>query len=581
MQKSLFANLISVLTKYPIRFVASLFLLLFSNLLLIANPLIFRHAVHLLAVSPTDSRLSFVINWSIILLVISSLSALFKYWTRMGFIAISREAEKELRARLFERIQYQSRAFFDKHGSGELLSRLTNDIASYRDILGPGVLYPMFFATMVIPGLIALFSISAPLAALSLLPMIVIPAINELVRGRSYKLSLDVQSSLGDISNDVQEHYTGIRVIKGYSAEKPTLKRFRERCKEFEAISFKMYSLQGSLYPLFSLLTKITTVLLVLFSGWLILVAHTMLTTADFISFMWIQSYILSPVLMLGWVLPIYERGRAAYARLVEIYEEPNEVMDQAKSDLKIPLKADLTVKNLTFFYPGSTKPALSHLNVHVTGGSFIGVTGPVGSGKTTLLYVLNREYEVPKGTFFIGPHEVHEYPLEAFRAQMVAVEQAAFLFSRTVAENVRFGRLEASQEEIEVVSRYADLHDTVMEFPARYNTIVGERGMTLSGGQKQRVAVARALLVNRSILLLDDIFSAVDTATEKRIFNAIRAHFKGRTVLLVTHRVSVLELMDRVVYMIDGRVVEDGTPEELKAREGHYAALVDLQEGE
>jgi ATP-binding cassette subfamily B multidrug efflux pump len=284
---------------------------------------------------------------------------------------------------------------------------------------------------------------------------------------------------------------------------------------------------------------------------------------------------------MLGWVLPIYERGRAAYARLIEIYEEPNEVKTEAKSKLTISSKADLVIKNLTFFYPGSAKAALSHFNLHIQGGSFVGVTGPVGAGKTTLLHILNREYEVPKGTFFIGHHEVHEYPLEAFRAQMVAVEQAAFLFYRSVAENVRFGRMEASQEEIEIVSRYADLHDTVMDFPAQYDTLVGERGMTLSGGQKQRVAVARALLVNRSILLLDDIFSAVDTATERRIFEAINRHFKGKTVLLVTHRVSVLEQMDRVVYMMGGKVVEDGTPAELKAKQGHYAALVGLQEGQ
>lgn len=578
-QKTLSSNLISILLQYRFRFVASFILLLISNLLLIANPLVFRHAVSLLSDSSSETRVNFVIEWAIVLLIISGISALFKYWTRMGFIAISREAEKQVRSRLFERIQHQSRAFFDRHGAGGLLSRLTNDIAAYRDILGPGVLYPLFFSTMVIPGVIALFTISAPLATLSLLPLVAIPLLNEIVRGYSYRLSLEVHRALGAMSNEVQEHYTGIRVIKGYSAEKATAKRFRQRCRDFAFLSFKMTFIQGMMYPLFSMLTKITTVLLVLFAGWLILHAQRNLTTADFISFMWLQSYILFPVLMLGWVLPIYERGRAAYARLVEIYEEPIDVQDTAKTGLKISPKADIVFKNLTFFYPGCSKPALSELNLHIKGGSFVGITGPVGSGKTTLLHILNREYDVPYGTLFIGGHEIHEYPLAAFRAEMVAVEQAAFLFSRTVAENVRLGRSEATQDELENVAKYADLHDTVMEFPERYDTMVGERGMTLSGGQKQRVAVARAFLVHRSILLLDEIFSAVDVETEKRIFAAIKAHFKDKTVLLVTHRISVLEQMDRVVYLIDGKVVEDGSPNALRASQGHYAALVSFQE--
>lgn len=591
MNKTLFGNLKAILGRYRWRFSIALFMLVVSNLLLILNPLILRQAILSLdAPAPISINQSYYFQgllgeyqksvwiWALILFVISLISALMKYGMRLIFIAISRDAEKEIRDKLFHCIQNQSRAFFDRHGIGELLSRLTNDILAYRDLLGPGIMYPLFFLTIIIPGLYALFSISVPLATLSLLPLFLIPLLNEVVRNYSYSLSLTVQETLGKMSSAVQEHYSAIRIIKGYGVENSSLARFQKLCSKFASVSFKMTCLQGMMFPLFTLLTKITTVLLVMLSGVIILNAWEALNVADFISFMWIQSYIFFPVLMLGWVLPVYERGRAAYDRLVEIYSEPIEVKDSPKSSLKIPPKADIYFKNMTFYYPGTTQPALSHLNLRIKGGSFVGITGPIGAGKSTLFHLLNRAYEVPNGTLFIGGNEIHEYPLEAFRSEMITVEQMSFLFSRTVADNVRFGRAEASQEELEVVARYADLHDTVMEFPGKYETMVGEQGITLSGGQKQRVAMARAFLVNRSILLLDDVFSAVDVATERRIFSAIRENFMGRTVLLITHRISILNQLDRVVYMMKGHVEEDGSPKELLKKKGYFAALVDLQ---
>lgn len=578
MEKTLFENLKGLIFHYRKRFLLALIMLIVSNVLLILNPLVFRQAITALG-SNTSFQTKSVVTWAFLLILIAAISSIFRYTMRMAFISISRDAEKEIRAKLFDRIQGQSRAFFDRHGIGELLSRLTNDISSYREVSGPGIMFPLFFLTLVFPGMIALFTISVPLAALSLVPLILIPLLNEALRGHSYRLSLAVQTALGELSNFVQEHFFGIRIVKSYSIEKSALARFKQQCKEFATLNFKMSCLQGLLYPIFTLLTKIITVLLVLLAGFIILHAWQSLSIGDFLSFMWIQSYIFFPILMLGWILPIYERGRASYTRMVEIYEEPNEIKDNPHSTLKIPPKADIVFKDLTFFYPGADTPALSHLNLHIKGGSLVGITGPVGAGKTTLLQLLNREYEIPSGTLFIGSHEVHEYSLKAFRAEMVAVEQASFLFSRTLAENVRFGRAEASQEELETVARYADLHDTIMELPEKYNTTVGERGMTLSGGQKQRVAMARAFLVNRSILLLDDIFSAVDADTEHRIFQSIQKYFSGRTILMVSHRVSILDKMDRVIYMMNGQIEEDGAPKELRALKGHYAALADLQQ--
>lgn len=592
MEKTLFENLKATLSRYRSHFFLGCFFVLFSNLLLILNPLIFRHAVQAFdtQTEPSNDLLGSVLAWLfgshfhtlslwiLLLIAVAAVSSYFKYKMRLTFISMSRMVERDVRAKLFGRIQSQSMAFFDRHGIGELLSRLTNDITSYRDVLGPGIMYPLFFLTVVFPGLAALFLISVPLATLSVIPLFVIPLVNVMVRGRIYTVSHGVQESLGRMSNMVQEHYSAIRIVKSYVLEKPLYERFRELALKVSQLNFRLSVMQGLLFPFFLLLTKGITVALVLFSGYIILRAWSELSTADFVSFMWIQSYIFFPVLMLGWLIPVYERGRAAYERLVEIYEEPVEVKGKEASNLRIQPDSEICFHQLSFTYPTADKPSLKGIDLCIQPGSFVGITGPVGSGKTTLFRLLNREYEIPKGAITIGGHDIQEYPLNAFRDQMVTVEQVPFLFSKTIAENVRFGRPEASNEEIALVAQHADLHDTVLEFPEQYETMIGERGVTLSGGQKQRVAMARAFLVNRSILLLDDIFSAVDAETEKRIFESMRKNFAGKTLFLITHRLTLLDQMDRVIYMMNGSVVEDGSPDQLKGQDGYYAALTALQ---
>lgn len=592
MEKNLWENIKGIFITYKRRFFKALLMVIIANLLLISTPLVFRQA--LLATIPSTGTLqspfteilqSFLGNafsslwlWVGVLVFLSACAAYFKYQMRVAFISISRDAEREVRSKLFSHIQHQSMAFYDRHGIGELLSRLTNDIAAYRDVLGPGIMYPLFFLTLVIPGLAALFSISPLLGAISMLPMLAIPLLNMLTRNHIYRLSHQTQKGLGDLSNMTQEHYSGIRIVKGYAAEPQLFQLFSQLCRSLINANIKLNWFQGLLFPFFTFLTKSTTIILVLFTGFIILKAWSLLNAADFVSFMWIQSYTFAPVLMLAWVLPIYERGRAAYDRLVEIYNEPVEVQDKAPSSLTIPFKADIVFNHLSFTYPCARKPSLHNFSLSIKGGTFVGITGPVGAGKTTLFRLINREYEVPRGTISIAGRDIHDYPLEAFWKEIVTVEQIPFLFSQSIADNVRFGKEEALQTDIEMVSKFADLHDTVLNFPQQYDTLIGERGVTLSGGQKQRLAMARAFLVNRSILLLDDVFSAVDSETETRMFLAIRNNFQDKTVLLVTHRTSILDSMDRVLYMQDGEIIEDGSPQALKARKGHYAALVELQ---
>lgn len=592
MEKSFWKNLRNILINYRWRFLKALLMVVIANGVAVFMPLVFRQAI--LQMDQTEPKPGGILYsfikmilgahvaslwaWAAFLLFLASISSFFKYRMRLAFITISRDAERDVRSQLFTRIQEQSMAFYDRHGIGELLSRLTNDISAYRDMLGPGVMYPMFFLTLVTPSLIALFSISPPLATISLFPLFAIPILNFLTRHSIYRASYDAQKGLADLSNMAQEHFSGIRIAKGYVSEFQLMRLFSRLGRSLIRINIKLNCYQGLLFPFFTFLTKMTTVFLVIVSALVIFKGWSTLNAADFVSFMWIQSYIFFPVLMLAWVLPVYARGRAAYDRLVEVYEEPVEVKDGTVTIHTIPPDSDIEFCHLTFAYPETGKPVLNDFCLHIRAGSFVGITGPVGAGKTTLFRILNREYEIPKGKVLIGGHDIHDYPLEAFGKEIVTVEQIPFLFSRTIAENVRFGKEEALLDEIEAVARYADLHDTVLEFPERYDTLIGERGVTLSGGQKQRVAMARAFLVNRSILLLDDVFSAVDTKTESRIFKAMKENFKNKTVLLITHRLSILEGMDRILYMEEGKIVEDGAPDELKGKNGKYAALLAMQ---
>lgn len=592
MEKDLYSNLLVVTWRNRRRLSVAFLTVLISNGLLVFLPLLFRQAV--LSVVPATARegtgVSFIIAqalglwassvyvWMGLLTIVALTSAYFMYRMRVEFVAVSRNVEREVRSKIFDRLQAQSRAFYDRHHVGDLMSVLTNDMTAYREVLGPGIMYPLYFSTMVIPAMFALFSISPSMALISLLPILVLPLFILVTQRKVYRTSKEVQDVLGEMSTFAQEHFSAIRLIKSSASEKRSLELFNLQGDHYFRLNIWLAALRGLFFPFLTLFTKVITLGLVLFTGYSLYYQLSQISDADFVSFMWIQSNVFGPVLFLGWVLPIYQRGSAAYTRLISLYDEPIEVQNGPVTDIKNPAEADITFKELTFTYPGGSTPALHNINLTIKAGSFVGITGPVASGKTTLFRLLNREYEIPSGRIFIGDVDIRDYDVESLRRCIGVVEQAPFLFSKTVAENVGIGLDTPSMEEIEDVARMAELHESVLAFPSQYATVVGERGVRLSGGQRQRVAIARTFLVNRPIVLLDDIFSAVDAETERRIFGHMRETFSGRTVLLVTHRTTLLQQMDRVLYMSDGRILEDGTHVDLMEKQGRYAALVDLQ---
>ena len=451
MEKSLLNNLLAITRRYWRRLGVALAMVMISNGLLVFNPLVFRQAI--LSISPQNgeqgkglpallaSRLGAYAQhmpvWVIVLIVISLIAAYFQYRMRVEFVAVSRDVEREVRSQLFDRLQVQSRAFYDRHHVGDLMSVLTNDIAAYRDVLGPGIMYPLYFATLVIPALAALASISPPMTLLSLLPILVLPFFVLTTQRKVYQSSKEVQDVLGEMSTFAQEHFSAARVVKSMAQEEVSKAHFEALGMRYFRLNIWLAGLRGLFFPFLTLFTKAITVALVLFAGYSLFYGWTELGSADFVSFMWIQSTIFGPVLMLGWVLPMYQRGSAAYARMVHIYEEPIEVSEGPPNGPEVPPNADISFHNLSFTYPTANRPALQNVSLTIRSGSFIGITGPVASGKTTLLRLLNREYEIPDEMISIGGRDIHEYHREALHRSMAVVEQAPFLFSKSVADNV------------------------------------------------------------------------------------------------------------------------------------------------
>ncbi len=524
-----------------------------SGILLVLNPLIFRHAL---------SHLEGVYRWGLLLLVVATIASFCRYGMRLGFISVSRDAERDLRAKLFARVQEQGQAFYDHHRVGDLMSRMVNDLALYREVLGPGIMYPVFFITFVVPALVALFWIEPVMAYVACIPVLVLPPIMLLARALLYRISLKVQSALGEMSTLAQEDYSGIRLIKSYGREQAFSLRFTGLAQKFLRLSVRVSAVQNLFFPLLGLVGKLVTVALIVVAAWVEPGADNV------VSFMWLQSYILLPVLLLGWVLPLYQRGRGAYERLLAIYEEPLTVEEGGDGAFA---QGAVEVRDLTFAYVNET-PVLKGVSLRAGEGELVGITGPPASGKSTLLRLLVRDYEVPPNTIYIGGQAIHDFSLEELRSHIAVVEQEPFLFSRTIGENISLGR-----KGMEEAVRKASLRETIARLPKGYDTMVGERGVTLSGGQRQRVALARAFLSDAPILLLDDVFSALDTATAAAIFDELRG--MDKTILLVTHRVPILQACDHLYYMVDGAVVEEGRPVALVKEEGHFAALVELEE--
>ena len=502
---------------------------------------------------------------------------IFRYFWRTNVFGFSRNIEWDIRNTLFAHLQRLPLAYFQYTKTGDLMSRLTNDLASVREMLGIGAVAALDGAVLILAALPLMIGIDPWLTLWSLLSL---PGITFLVLGfgnRIHRGYREVQQFLGRVSIFVQENLAGIRVVQAYAQEENQAQQFRELSAEYMHKNLVTARLSGVLWPLMAVFSGLAAAVVLWLGGRRVLMGQ--LTIGQFVQFNGYLAMLTWPVMAIGYVVNLYQRGTSALTRLVEILETPVAPGYLSPEDgSPRRLRGEIEFRRLSFRYTPNGPWVLRDLSLKIPAGTRCAILGEVGAGKSTLVHLISRLFEAPEGSLFLDGRDIRTIPLSTLKASIGLVSQDIFLFSETIRENILFGRHDATVEDVEEAARIAALLPSIQEFPNRFDTLLGERGVRLSGGQKQRTALARALIKNPPILILDDAFSSVDVQTEERILSELKASMEGRTTILISHRISTVKNADQIVYVKDGQIVEQGTHQELLAREGHYHRLYQKQ---
>ena len=515
--------------------------------------------------------------YSLLLLGVAATKGIFQFLTRWIVIGVSREIEYDLRNDMFAHLSRLEYSYYQKNRTGDIMARATNDLNAVRMLLGPAIMYSANTIVFTVAALFFMWHISPRLTICAFLPLPLASIIIQYFGRRIHDRFERIQAQFSEISSRVQENLSGARLIRAYVQEKPEIALFETSNQEYVTRSLPLARLMGMLWPALEFLLGLAYAVVLWLGPREVL--NQRMTVGQFYGFSMYILMLTWPVIALGWVINIFQRGTASMGRINQILTAQPEITDRevtADAPGVQALRGDIQFRNLNFAYNGT--PVLKDISLEIPAGTSLAIVGPTGSGKTTLVSLIPRIYDAPGGALLLDGRPIREYPLHVLRQSIGFVPQETFLFSDTVRENIAFGVDSASDQQVHDAAEAASISADIESFPEQYQTMVGERGITLSGGQKQRSAIARAIIRDPRILVLDDALASVDTYTEEKILNHLREVMQGRTTIFISHRVSTVRSADRIAVLHHGRIVELGTHEELLARNGYYTDLYNKQ---
>ena len=572
-------RLIPYVLRYRLRLTLGLACVFGTASVSLLSPLVLKYAIDDLSAMVTRGKLA---QYAGLLLGIAVIGGCFRFLSRRVIVGVSREIEYDLRNDFYAHLQRLSVSYFQSVRTGDIMSRATNDLSAVRMMVGPAIMYSVSTLVVFVVAIVMMLSIDMRLTLIALVPLPLVTLSVKFFGAAIHRRFEHIQAQLSEISAIVQESLSGVRVIRAYGQERAELDRFAQANQEYLNRNRGLIMLQGLFSPSLSLFLGLSA-LLVLWLGSRSVVFER-ISVGEFVAFNAYLVMLSWPVIAFGWITNMLQRGMASWKRILPILDTVPEITDTTQTtnpEQVESIKGRLELRHLTFAYgDGDGSPVLRDISLRIDPGQTVALVGATGSGKSTLLNLIPRLHDPPPGTVFLDDVDVRELPLASLRGAIGFVPQEPFLFSDTIAENIAFGSFDTTadkaldQIEVQRMAAVANLDTDIKEFSNEYQTIVGERGITLSGGQKQRTAIARALMVNPRIIILDDALSAVDTYTEERILLQLNTELQDRTALIVSHRISTVRQADLIIVLQNGSVVERGSHDELLTYGGVYADL-------
>ncbi|HEX6497081.1 MAG TPA: ABC transporter ATP-binding protein [Acidobacteriaceae bacterium] len=550
-----------------------------SNAIWILLPQVLRAAVDALNHGVTRQK---ILYYAGLIVLVSLTKGIFLFLTRWILIGISRDIEFDLRNDLFRQLEKQSAGYYAEHRTGDIMARMTNDLNAVRQLLGPAIMYSANTVLFTIGAVFFLLRISPFLTLVALVPL---PLASVLVQtlGRKIQERFErIQAMFSEISAQAQENFSGARLVRAFAQEEAQIASFETANRENVRRGLRLVQLMGMLWPTLEFILGLSLAVTLLVGGHEVL-SHR-ITVGQFVGFNTYMLMLIWPIIALGYVVNLVQRGTASVIRIHELMTEKPTIDDAAADTTLRPetrLKGKIEFRHLNFAYTdtdGKPVEVLHEINLEIPAGTSLALVGPTGSGKSTLVGLIARLYDAEPGTVLIDDRPVRAYPLATLRANIGFVPQETFLFSESIRENIAFGAPQASREDVLAAAEAAHIRREFEDFPHGLDTAVGERGITLSGGQKQRTAIARAVVRDPAILILDDALASVDTYTEETILRQLREVMRDRTTIFISHRISTVRHADRIAVLVNGRIAELGTHEELLSLGHFYAGLYEKQ---